>query len=142
MIDLSVVESRAATLRGCRVFSGLQSGTVQFLAEIVREQRFAAGEAICQQGETATEVFVVARGQVSIRRDDEREALQIVHPGELFGEFGMFGRGVRLSTVIADTDTVLLSLDYERFRKFLLQFPESALALLQVAVGRFVDFGV
>jgi CRP-like cAMP-binding protein len=142
VIDFTVVASRAATLRRCRVFSALPPDTVQFLAEIVREQRFAPGETICQEGEAATEVFVVERGEVSIRRMTEHDPLQVVRPGELFGEFGMFGRGVRLSTVVADTETVLLSLDYERFRKFLLQFPESALALLQVAVSRFVDFGV
>ncbi len=137
MIDVSAVANRTATLRRCSVFSALPAPTLEFLAQIVRVQRFAAGETICLEGERANEVFVVEQGELSAHHAEE--PLATIRDGELFGEFGMFGRGVRHSTVVSQTESVLLSLDYERFRKFLLQFPESTLALLEVAVSRFVD---
>jgi len=129
---------RMATLRRCPVFSDLPEPTIAFLAEIIRPQRFSAGETICAQGEPANEVFVIERGTLAVRKKGIAEPIGYMEEGELFGEYGMFGRGVRATTVVAETDVVLLLLDYDRFRKFLLGSPESTLALLEVAVRRFV----
>ena len=129
----------ANALRGCPVFRMLPSDGLELLSEMVRVQRFSAGEIVCEQGEPASDVFVVEEGTLSVRKEGEPLPLSVMHESELFGEFGMFGRGVRLCTVVAETESRLLSLDYERFRKFLLRFPECALALLQVAIGRFVE---
>ena len=45
----------------------------------------------------------------------------------------------RLATIRALTDTVLLSLDYERFRAFLLRFPEALFVLFETAVERLIE---
>jgi CRP-like cAMP-binding protein len=140
-MDASVIAARTAVLRRCSVFSDLPSATIELLAEIVRPQQFRPGETVCEEGEPAGEVFVVQSGKLIVRHAGQQDVVATMRDGELFGEFGMFGRGVRLTTVTAETESVLLSLDYDRFRKFLLRFPESTLALLEVAVGRFVDFG-
>jgi len=130
--------ARMKTLRRCPVFSELPEPTLAFLAEILRPQRFAPGETICAQGEPATEIFVIEHGTLSVRKRGVRESIGSMQEGELFGEYGMFGRGVRLTTVVAETESVLLVLDYDHFRRFLLGSPESSLALLEVAVRRFV----
>lgn len=140
-MNATLIDERVALLRRCAVFGDLPSATIELLAEIMRPQLFKAGETVCEQGEPANEIFVVQRGRLVARHKDDEAIVGTIGEGELFGEFGMFGRGVRLTTVAAETESLLLSLDYDRFRKFLLRFPESTLALLEVAVGRFVDFG-
>lgn len=57
--------------------------------------------------------------------------MQLVSRGGLFGEIAFFERGRRTATVIAKSPCTILSLEFERFRKFLLANPESALILAE-----------
>jgi len=59
-------------------------------------------------------------------------------PGQVVGEYGMFGPGKRTATVIAKGRGRVLALDYQRFNRFLLAFPECTLALLRLTVDRLI----
>ncbi len=80
----------------------------------------------------------MADGKLGIFLDPAGKPVRILGPGELLGEYGMFIGLFRTATVRADSSAVLLSLDYQRFRAFLLQFPQSALVLMKIAVQRLV----
>jgi CRP-like cAMP-binding protein len=54
------------------------------------------------------------------------------------GEFGMFTNAKRNATLVASEATVLLSLDYDRFERFLLAFSESTLKLFKQTVQKFI----
>jgi CRP-like cAMP-binding protein len=47
----------------------------------------------------------------------------------------MFG-GVRTTTVKAENDAELMTMDYDRFKSFLFQYPQALYKLLEVAVVR------
>jgi hypothetical protein len=55
------------------------------------------------------------------------------------GEFGMVGSHIRTATLIARQPTRLLKLDYQRFHRFLLAFPEAAVALLGDTVQKMTE---
>ena len=133
---LSVAE-RIRTLGICPLFSKVPSADLGLLAEMMDSERLSAGEVLFEHGEPSERVYVLAGGTLSVFLPSEPEPVRTLgNAGELLGEYGMFARGRRTATVRADEDSVLLSLDYRRFRAFLLQFPESMLALLEVAVQR------
>jgi CRP-like cAMP-binding protein len=91
---------------------------------------------VFERGEPADCILVVAEGRLSVWVPDSEGAVEILGPGALLGEYGLFAGFTRIATVRAETDTRVLSLDYERFRAFLFQFPEAMFTLFKVAVGR------
>jgi CRP-like cAMP-binding protein len=64
-------------------------------------------------------------------------------PGRVVGEYGifgpgMFGPGLRTATVVSRGKSRALALDYQRFHRFLLAFPECTLALFKLTVERLI----
>ena len=70
-----------------------------------------------------------------------------IERGHIVGELGLFAGPQRTADVIALGACTILALDYERFRRFLLAFPEATLAILgasieQLAAGQRSDHRV
>jgi CRP-like cAMP-binding protein len=134
---LSVAE-RIRTLGICPVFARIPSSQIGVLAEMMETERLETGEALFEHGEPADRMYVVAGGTVGVFLPGRTEPVRTLEAGGLLGEYGMFSARRRTAAVRAETDAVLLSLDYLRFRAFLLQFPEATLALLKTAVQRLI----
>jgi CRP-like cAMP-binding protein len=132
---LSVAE-RIQALGKCPAFARVPAGDLSVLAEMVETERLAEGEVLFERGEASTSVYVIASGAMGVWLPGRPEPVRRLAAGDLLGEYGMFSRQGRTATVKAETQTVLLSLVYPRFRAFLVQFPESALVLLEIAVNR------
>jgi len=126
-------------LRQAAFFASTPEGDLAVLAEMTRVERLRAGEILFAQGAVSDQVYVVAEGVMDIQSASSGRIVRSLGPGELLGEYGLFSSNLRTMTVIAQSDAVLLSLDYARFRAYLIQFPGSALALLKVTVGRLVS---
>jgi CRP-like cAMP-binding protein len=90
---------------------------------------FVAGQTICPAGDKASEMFLIARGAAHVELAGGAVASELVR-GDTFGEYGLFSAGIRTATVRAQEATAAYVLDYERFRRFLLAFPESLAALM------------
>lgn len=120
------------------VFSDLPASELGVLAEMLETEYLRAGELLCEYGEPSDRVYLVVAGTLSVFVPGQAQPVRTLHRGALLGEYGMFGSLVRTATVKADTDATLLSLDYQRFRAFLLQFPAATLVLLRTAVERLV----
>lgn len=136
-IPLSAAE-KLNVLTRCVVFAGIPSRDLSVLAEMMSTERLSAGEDLFEKGDPSDSVYVVADGKLGIFIDPTGKPVRFLGAGDLLGEYGMFIGLTRTATVRADSTTVLLSLEYQRFRAFLLQFPQSALVLLKIAVQRLV----
>jgi hypothetical protein len=124
---------RLALLDESAVFSTVPPSERHVLAMMFEPREYAGGQVICSAGDAATEMYLIENGQVDVQRDDG-SLMHLLRRGEVVGEYGMFGPGVRTATLVARGECRALALDYQRFRRFLLAFPESALALLKLAV--------
>jgi CRP-like cAMP-binding protein len=109
------------------------------LAEMVHVEHLPENELLFQHGDPADCVYVVAAGRLAVFLPDAPKPVRHLEPGDVLGEYGMFAGMTRTATVRAETAAVLLSLDYQRFRAFLLHFPEATLVLLKTAVQRLVE---
>lgn len=67
-----------------------------------------------RKGDTANELFFLLKGQMSVSADDDT-SLNLIHPGEVFGTLSMVTGRSRSATVKAESDVVLLSIDYKYF---------------------------
>ena len=129
---------RISLLATCPVFTGAPPTELALLAEMMEFEYLHAGEILCAAGESADRVYIVASGRLSVVLPGSQTAVSQLGPAELLGEYGMFSNHARTATVQADMETILLSLDYIRFRAFLLRYPTATLVLLRTTVERLV----
>jgi hypothetical protein len=127
------IAERVAMLRDSEAFSAVPPNDLQVLAMMLEPVSFDEGEVLCRFGDRATHVYLVAEGEVEVRLADG-SLTRVLRRGGVVGEYGLFGPGMRTATLVSRGRCRALRLDYQRFQRFLLAFPESALALLKLTV--------
>lgn len=123
------LDERLATLQMVPEFRQLVGPERTALASAMREETYEEGEVVCGEGEIADRVFVVHGGEFSVTQSGRDGVVQQLSRGALLGEVAFFDGSLRTATVTATTPSTILSLEFERFRKFLLAHPDSALVI-------------
>jgi hypothetical protein len=127
---------RVALLRRVTVFGPVPSADLRILATMFEVERYADGQVICRANEPATCMYTVQSGSVEVVLPGSNASVAVMGPADVVGEYGMFHPEGRTATLVAKGETVMLSLDYQRFKRFLLAFPESMLSMMTLTVGR------
>jgi CRP-like cAMP-binding protein len=128
---------RASVLSQSRVFAALPRSELGVLAEMMRVESFPKDSTVMEAGEPADCVYVVAEGTLAVSVGGKH--VRELGAGSVLGEYGMVGNAVRTATVVAVSDALLLSIDYERFKDYLLRFPEALWVLFEGAAKRLVE---
>jgi len=133
---------RAAALRRLRTvpfFTALPEELIERLAEGATVRDYAAGEAVCRQGQAGDACYVVDAGSVAVAvgngRDAERQ-VAVLGVGSLFGEMSLLTGEPRSATVRAREDTRLVGIGSDTLRVALERAPELAVCLAEVATLR------
>jgi len=124
----------AARLQEVRPFDRLGTQELVSLVELMQEQKAAAGERICANGEEGLGLYLVLSGDVELRRGDV--ALERVGAGSFFGELSTLDGVPRSTDALAVSEVVLLRLDREDALRLLEEAPGFALGLAQVLSAR------
>ena len=104
------------------LFSDLSNQECLKVNRILYQRDYDVRESIIREGEEGDELYVVARGQVEIWRNQTH--LTSIGPGGHFGELGMMGREVRSATVEAGEEACsLLVIRRDDFLKLLQDDP-------------------
>lgn len=130
---------RIEKLASSRIFGKMPRSELEVLGEMMRTESFRAGSIVAEAGEPADCVFVIADGALSVYLPAATTPMRTLGPGDVLGEYGMVTGAVRSATVKADVDATLLSLDYERFKAYLLRFPEALFVLFESAAKRLLE---
>src|SRR5450432_1024936 len=126
-------------LRSIPMFQGLSEEDLGALSSTLVERNFAAGQAIMAQGDTGSEMYIVATGHVNIFLPGEssrRVSLKDIARGEYFGELALFDDKPRSASALATTDAVLLALTRETLTSYLGDRPRAAMAILHTMAER------
>lgn len=135
--DRAETARRVALLKKSEVFAGIEERELTLLATMFERRELDAGEMLCQAGDEANEVYVVAKGRLGVRNRKGASTLATAGPGAVMGEYGLVAPDARrTATLYAISASEVLTLDYPRFRQFVLAFPQCALAMLGVTVQR------
>jgi len=137
-VGVEEIESRVALLANGDIFSTVPPNELRVLATMFEPVTFEAGELLCETGVPADRVYLIAGGRVEVRLGDGTVVASHGRGG-VVGEYGLFHRGTRTATAIALERTNAFALDYQRFQRFLLAFPESMYSLLRVTIGRLIE---
>lgn len=123
------------SLKNSHFFRELPQESLALLSMELTVEKYSGGEIVCGAGETADRIYIVQSGELTVRIPGKEGVVSRLGPGDMLGEYGMF-IGVRSGLVEAETDAVLLSIDYPRFKAFLMKNPPTMYELMAVTVGR------
>lgn len=94
-------------LRGVELFHGLNTDQLQRLVSISQSEVHNTDAVIFSQGSAGDKMYVVTKGQVEIRFDNNkggRQTAVYLGEGQIFGEMALLDQGARSASVIAIED--------------------------------------
>ena len=129
-------EELAQYLHGVGLFADIKAdpNAMSALAQIMSEQRYAAGHNILIEGAEGGEMFILVSGQAAVwkRTPGGDEYKVAILPGDkhiAFGESGLVEGEQRSATIRCETECVCLVLKRTDFEKFSLGNPPWALGI-------------
>jgi CRP-like cAMP-binding protein len=102
---------------------------------------YQPGEIIFCEYEPGNEFYLLQEGRVKVTKivSDMEKALDIFHPGDIFGEMAILEDQPRSATAIAMDEVKALKFNKENFNLLLQGNPQLALKLLVVFANRIYD---
>jgi len=128
-----------ALLRNHPLFRALAPPVIERLASSMKHRRVARGGVIFAKGDAGTGVMAVLAGSVkiSVASASGRDiVLNIIHPGEIFGEIALLDGHPRTADATAMTDCELVVVEHRDFMPFLRREPELRLRLTEMLCAR------
>ncbi len=128
-----------ATLQHVPLFHNMPSQFLRHLAQVAICRRFRAGDVLCSKGEMSSTLFVLLKGQVMVVGvDDEgREVLlNLLKPGDFFGELALIDGQPRSADVIAVTDGEALLVRRSDFMALAERMPSLIWQVMEVIAKR------
>jgi len=114
------------TLRTVPIFRDLDDDELAQVLMVGLVRRFSQGTTILKEGEAGGWLYVITEGKVRISKvvpGVGEEALSILSPGELFGEFEFLDGAPSSANAIAHADCEVLSLPHKEMEGVLRSRP-------------------
>ncbi len=120
----------------------LGSDDVRALAALLREDHYPAGDIVFKLGDAPTRIHIVRSGAIELSRHlkGRRVVLQILRPGDVFGDVSLFLRMRVPWDACALEDSVIYSFDSVGLYRLLEQRPRLAWAWLHSVSARVAGF--
>jgi CRP-like cAMP-binding protein len=120
------------------VFSTLDAGDLERIAQVAVPRGFEAGQVVFREGDRSDTCYIVHVGHVRVVRqhgDGRTITLATLGPGEIFGELALFEDERRSATVEALEETSAVAVLGPDMRRLMIEHPQIATRLL-VALAR------
>jgi len=130
---------KLAPLRNHAVFREFPPAVIEHLGAHVTRRTVRQGAMIFAKGDQGTTLMVVLSGSVriSVPAGDGHEAvLNIIKPGQVFGEVALLDRRARTADAVAMTDCELMVIDRRDFIPMLHREPDVVLKLIEILCAR------
>jgi CRP-like cAMP-binding protein len=132
-------DTKRAALLVSPLFQAMQPAELDEILKFASERRVRRGQTIFQRGDEGSSLMAVLRGRVRISSfsgDGKEVTLNVINPGEIFGEIALLDGELRSADATAIEDTVLLVVERRHFVPFLRQNEDLFLRLLAVLCSR------
>jgi ATP-binding cassette, subfamily B, bacterial len=116
-----------ARLRDYPVLSELDPAAMEQAAQFFVAESYPAGHNVVTEGDMGDKLFLIARGQVEVIKEDAvhgPRTLAVLEDGDYFGEIALLQRVPRTATVRTLTPSLLLSLRDTHFQALLKNQPK------------------
>ena len=132
------LERRIKALGTVDLFRGLGTEVRREIADHLVFTPFAAGEAVCREGDKDDGLYMIVEGDAVVRIGsgaEEREVARLV-AGQFFGEMSLMTGEARTATVVAATDMLCYRIDKPAFQAVLRQSPTVVDDIAEVLAAR------
>lgn len=129
----------AALLSTSSLFAKLPEDVLDEIASLCKRQRLAKGAVLFEKGDDGDSLYGVRRGAIRIEtgtEGGEKLTLNILGPGDIFGEIALLDGHPRTADATAAEDCEVIVLRRSDFRRFIEQHPRLALQLLDFLCER------
>jgi len=117
------------------LFDAMRPEELDEILMFASERRFRRGQTIFQRGDNGSSMMAVLRGRVrisSVSADGKEVTLNVINPGEIFGEFALLDGKPRSNDATASEETLLLIVERRHFMPFLSRNQDLTLRLIAV----------
>ena len=129
--------NKLSVLRKHPIFSDLEPEAFEQLCRYAKHITLKRGTTICSKGEPGNSLYAVITGTVkmSITSPDGRSAiLNLVGPGEIFGEIALLDGRARTADAIANSACEVFVIDRREFIPFVKSQPALAMKFIELLV--------
>jgi CRP-like cAMP-binding protein len=133
------LRSRIEACRGIPLFRTLDERALAAIAELLIERRFPKGATIFEEGVGGEYMYLIQEGQVKVTKmseDGRQKILEILSPGDFFGEMALLDREPRSASIKTTHPCVLLALSRQDFLRLLQRSPDMTMELIRVLSRR------
>ena len=127
-------------LKSVPFFQTLDDDERSAVAALMHDERISAGTTLFRENDPGGVLYIISRGQVElsvIGEDGKKVVVDVLEPGEFFGEVSLLDGGGRSATAVAREDVEVFRLEREPFLNLLRRRPEVALDVLAAFARRF-----
>jgi len=119
---------------GCSLFRAVPPRCLTDILDNFREERVKRGCTLIRKGEPNLRLYIVLAGGLSV--DDGPVNVSTLGPNDICGEMSYLAGNISSTTVSAVSDTILISLEGEYFKKIIDQSPTVQLFMAQLLAKR------
>ncbi|MBM4337717.1 MAG: Crp/Fnr family transcriptional regulator [Deltaproteobacteria bacterium] len=133
------MKERNEALRGIPLFRNLDEKDLADIAGLLIDRKFPRDAVILEDGSLGDYMYLIQEGQVKVTKmseDGREKILEMLGPGDFFGEMALLDREPRSASVKTTTACVLLALSRMDFLGLLKQDHELTLELLRELARR------
>ena len=127
------------SLRTIPLFAVVEDEALEALADLLIERRVPKHQTIVEEGLPGDYMYVIRDGQVKVTKlsgDGREKILELLGPGDFFGEMSLLDNAERSASVKSLTETRILALSRKDFLKELRRNPDLAMAVIQELTRR------
>src|SRR5262245_3083487 len=121
------------------LFRGLAQPSLERIVALAVQRHYRGGELVFSQGDAGDALYAVVAGRIRISAgtaDGREMSLNIMEPGDSFGEIALLDGGPRTATATATEATELVSIRRDHLFSLLEREPKVALELLKLCGSR------
>jgi CRP-like cAMP-binding protein len=105
------MQELAQIIKQIEIFHGLSETEIGELTKIARREIYQVGAMIIEQGTPGDNMYIIAQGQVEVRKRDAQGSPRTelyLGEGQVFGELALLDQGLRSASIIADEDPTVV----------------------------------
>jgi CRP/FNR family transcriptional regulator, cyclic AMP receptor protein len=127
-------------LKSVPFFQTLDDDERSAVAALMHNERISASTTLFRENDPGGVLYIISRGRVElsvIGEDGKKVTVDVLEPGEFFGEVSLLDGGGRTATAMAREDVEVFRLEREPFLDLLRRRPDVALDVLAAFARRF-----
>ncbi len=127
------------SLRTIPLFAAVPDDALLAIADLLIERRIPKNQTIVEEGLSGDYMYVIREGQVKVTKlsgDGREKILELLGPGDFFGEMSLLDDAPRSASVKSLTETHILALSRPDFLKELRRNPDLGMAVIQELTRR------